>query len=124
MESNNSSPEETIKEVAEEDRERYEAVKAEVDRKTDSIYIHRRLSEAEHDLKYWQTNRDVIREIITALEETAPHEIGDAFFSRIGELLTRIGDASETPFNSDAYADILRRRYEAKPSGKPFIRRD
>lgn len=112
MEPINESSEAPIAEVADIDRERYETVREEVDRKTDSIYVQNRLSEAECSLEYWLKNRDVIKQIITALEEAASQEIGESFFSRIGNLLMQIQRGYKTRYDLKTYTGIVRRRYE------------
>ena len=103
---------EPIREVADEDRERFKAVREDVHRKACSAYVREHLSMAEDELAYWRSNRDVILKIKIALEEGFLQEIDEAYFLRIGELLSRIDGRPVKNVDAKSYANIVRLKYE------------
>ena len=70
-----AEPPERRPEVAEEDMERFEAVKEEAARKTDRIFVMNQLDEARLELDYWQKNREKVIQLDEALSRTDLKEV-------------------------------------------------
>ncbi len=70
-----------IEEVSAEDRDRYEAVKAEVNRKVNLLFLYKKLYDAETELNYWRENRETCYQIMEAVERDDAKRIVDLIVS-------------------------------------------
>lgn len=83
------TPLERRPEVAEEDRERFEAVREEASRKADRVFVMNRLADAQYELDYWQKYREKLIKLDEALSQ------GD--LKKVALLTARFRDDPEEP---------------------------